>query len=470
MSITAVPRWGIAALPALLSGLIWMSLVFDEGLWAWICGAVPALMWVISGGAWLIAPGDRRFLQAMAVGALLGVLGAILGMPAWGFLAALGLVALSFCVAALSGYLSVRYQERPEGVPVPKMSFLMALKAALDSLIVGVFIGVPKIVHGEEEIQRVAEELDEALAVFESNDWANNPEALLEAPPELESPQISKRQVMGHDVEILRFESEYQPHPSLPGGERWLSYSANREARAMVFRHDDDKPRPWLVCIHGYQMGAPLLDLNLFEPKFLHEKLGCNLILPLLPLHGGRKHRRLSGDGYLNGDAMDTFNAVRQSQWDIRRLLTWVRSQGAAKIGALGYSLGGYNAALLSTLEPLDLVIPAIPLCDMPDIFWQHGPRQILESTLAAGVTQERSSLLMAPLSPLHRDSMVPLENRHIIGGVVDGIIPPAHVCKLESHWQTGDVTWFQGSHLIFKDQAIVNKTIAKLIKEKLVD
>lgn len=468
MSNTAAPRWGIAALPALMSGLIWMSLIFDEGLWAWICGALPAVIWVVSGGAWLIAAGDRRFLQAMAVGALIGVLGAILGMPAWGFLPALALVALSIGVAMLSGYLAIRYQEQPVGVPVPEMTPMLTLKAALDSLIVGVFIGVPKIVHGEDEIRRVAEELDAALEAFDANDWTNNPDALLEAPPALESPQISKRNVRGHDVEILRFESEYQPHPALPGGERWQSYSANREARAMVFRHDDDKPRPWLVCIHGYQMGAPLLDLSLFEPKFLHEKLGCNLILPLLPLHGGRKTRRLSGDGYMNGDVMDTFNAVRQSQWDIRRLLTWVRGQGAEKIGALGYSLGGYNAALLSTLEPLDLVIPAIPLCDIPDIFWFHGPRQILDSTSAAGIVQARADQLMAPLSPLHRDSLAALEDRHIIAGVADGIIPPAHVCKLESHWQTDDVTWFQGSHLVFKDQSIVNKTIAKLIKEKL--
>lgn len=468
MSTAVASRWGFISSPALVGGLIWLSVLFDSGLWGWLCGGVPAVLMVISGGGWLLTPGERRFLQFMSIAALFGLIGGLLGMPAWGFLVSVGLILMSFGVAALAGLIAIRYQENPAAMPEPKLTLKLALKAALDNVIVGVFISVPKIVQGESEVRRVADELDSALSVFEKNDWFNNPDELIETPPPLESPQIQQRKLAGHVVETLRFDSEYQPHPELPGGERWNSYSANKEARAMVFRHKDDKPRPWLVCIHGYQMGMPLLDLNLFEPKFLHEKLGCNLVLPLLPLHGGRKLRRLSGDGYFNGDVMDTFNAVRQSQWDIRRLLSWVRQQGATKIGALGYSLGGYNTALLSTLEELDLVIPAIPLVDIPEIFWYHGPRQILDSIAEAGASVERASQLMAPLSPVIRESKAALENRHIIAGVADEIIPPAHVMKLEDSWNTGDVTWFQGSHLVFKDLAIVNQTIAKLVQEKL--
>lgn len=468
MSIATAKRWGFIAAPAVIAGLIWLSQLYGASLWAWICGGPAAVLMVISGGGWLVVPGERRFLRFMSLAGLFGVIGSVLGLFSWGFLTTIGLLAMSLAVTALSGWIAVENHDAPEALPQPKLSPVLALRAALDNIIVGVFVSVPKIIQGESEIRRVAEELDTALAVFDKNGWHDNPEGLLETPPVLDNPEIRRRRFVGHDLEALRFDSGYQPHPELPGGERWLSYTSNRDARAMVFRHNDDKPRPWLICIHGYQMGVPFLDLNLFEPKFLHEKLGCNLILPLLPLHGGRKMRMLSGDGYLNGDAMDTFNAVRQSQWDIRRLISWARTQGAEKIGALGYSLGGYNTALLSTLEELDLAIPVIPLTDIPDIFWFHGPRQILDSTTECGVSIERVKQLMAPLSPLARESKVALDNRHIIAGLADEVIPPGHVQQLEDVWQTGRVDWFQGSHLVFKDIPSINRKIGDLIASKL--
>lgn len=472
MSISTAKRWGVVSTPAILAGLVWLSLLFDStaghGLWAWLCGGPAAILMIVSGGGWFVVPGERRFLRFMSVAALFGVLGAILGVFSWGFIGALALLLMSLGVAILSGWIAIKHHHAPAQLPSAEMTPLLALRAALDNIVVGVFVSVPKVVQGEAEIRRVADELDQALGVFSANGWHENPDALIETPPPLVNPQIKPATLMGHQVELLRFESEYQPHPSLPGGERWNSYTPNREARAIVIRSDDDKPRPWLICIHGYQMGVPLLDLNLFDPKFLHQELGCNLILPLLPLHGGRKIRWLSGDGYFNGDVMDTFNAVRQSQWDIRRLISWARAQGGDKIGALGYSLGGYNTALLSTFEALDLVVPCIPLTDIPDIFEFHGPRQILDAIAEQGASIDRAKLLMAPLSPLARRSKTPLDKRHIIAGLADEIIPPGHVNQLEAHWQTGRVTWFQGSHLVFKDLAVIDQTIAKLVKTHL--
>ena len=50
-----------------------------------------------------------------------------------------------------------------------------------------------------------------------------------------------------------------------PGRDRYLSYAPPRTGHAWVLRHRDRcESRPWLVCIHGYQMGAPAIDLELF--------------------------------------------------------------------------------------------------------------------------------------------------------------------------------------------------------------
>lgn len=465
MSAAVMPRWGFLATPALLVGLIWLSVLFDEGVWGWLTGGLPALLITVTAGAWIVMPGDRHLLHFMSVGSLVGLAGAILGMPAWGFLVGLGLFLLSLLAATVAGWIGVTYRALPPTAPAAKLTPILALKEALDNAVVGLFLSVPKIVHGESESQRVADELDAALETFKNKGWDQDPSELLETPPELDKPQIKRTRMAGHDVEVLRFESGYQPHPDLPGSERWQGYAANRDARAMVFRHDDEKQRPWLICVHGYMMGMPWMDLRLFEPRLLHEKLGCNVIMPLLPLHGGRKIRTLTGDGYFNGDVMDTFNAIRQSQWDIRRLMSWARTQGAKEFGAIGYSLGGYNVSLLSTFEELNMVIAAVPLADIPTIFWEHGPKHILDDMAMRGVTVERAAELTKPLSPLHRESLVSLERRHIIAGVADEIIPPGHVHLLEQAWQGTESTWYQGSHLVFKDQPIVNSAIAEKVE-----
>ena len=149
--------------------------------------------------------------------------------------------------------------------------------------------------------------------------------------------------------EHLSFESEYEPHPDEPGRQRWLSYTPNRTAHAWVVRHPGP-PRPWLVLNHGFQLGFPLFDFALFAPRFYAEKLGLNLVYPVLPFHGKRKVGRRSGHGLLTGDVLDAVHAEAQAMWDIRRLLAWVRAQGEPLVGVMGLSLGGYNTALLAAL------------------------------------------------------------------------------------------------------------------------
>ena len=53
-----------------------------------------------------------------------------------------------------------------------------------------------------------------------------------------------------------------------------------------MLRHKE--PWPWLVCVHGAEMGRAALDLMLFRAWHLHQDLGLNVVLPVLPMHGPR--------------------------------------------------------------------------------------------------------------------------------------------------------------------------------------
>ena len=59
------------------------------------------------------------------------------------------------------------------------------------------------------------------------------------------------------------------------------------------------------------------------------------------------------GVAFPGEDVMDDVHATAQAVWDIRRLLSWIRSQEPeSRIGLNGMSLGGYIAALVASLEP----------------------------------------------------------------------------------------------------------------------
>ena len=226
-------------------------------------------------------------------------------------------------------------------------------------------------------------------------------------------------------------------------------------------------PRPWLVCIHGYQMGWPLIDLAAFPPEYFHRRLGLNLLLPVLPLHGPRKIGRRSGDGFIVGDALDTVHAEAQAIWDMRRLLSWVRAQQAPALGVLGLSLGGYNTALLASLEEgLACVVAGVPLVDFTRAIFRHAPPLHLRDAAERGVEEEMIRNLMRVISPLDLPPLVPREGRFIFGAVGDRLVLPDQVRDLWRHWERPRIVWYQGGHLTFRAHTAVRRLVRDALRE----
>ena len=123
-------------------------------------------------------------------------------------------------------------------------------------------------------------------------------------------------------------------------------------------------------------MGRPNLDLSLFRARWLHEDLGLNVALPVLPLHGPRAEGLPPHAGFHNEDVLDNIHGIAQSVWDVRRLVRWARQQDGAPVGITGISLGGFVSALVAGLEPdLACVILGVPAVDLTDLIEHHSPR-----------------------------------------------------------------------------------------------
>ena len=75
---------------------------------------------------------------------------------------------------------------------------------------------------------------------------------------------------------------------------------------------------------------------------------------------------------------MNAVPRLTQSVWDVRRLIGWIRDQGAHVHRLYGVSLGGYLVSLLAGLEDgLDGRGGGHPGRRLPALFHDHSPHDI---------------------------------------------------------------------------------------------
>jgi hypothetical protein len=460
------PFWRREAMVLLAAGLVWMEYGVGDGWISLALAAIPGLLLLASGVSSLLWPGDKRERHFGALGGFAGVLIGLLSWSWLGFAGALVMMAVSLAAVASTGLLALRVQQSEDEVPDPPRTLRSTLEVALDEAILAnmALTAPPRALRGDGE--RVVAEVLGALELFRDRGYLEKPESYHRTPPSLTEVELRPARVRGIDYEHLRFESGYEPNDGEPGRDRYLGYEPPRTGHAWVKRHAG-ADRPWLICIHGYQMGSPLVDFGAFRPEWLHQRLGLNLLLPVLPLHGPRKIRRISGDGFLAGDLLDTVHALAQTAWDLRRLTSWLRSQGATQIGVFGLSLGGYSTALLSCFEQdLACVIAGIPATDFARLSWRHGQPDSLRRAEEMGVGIGETVDLKKVVSPLVMKPRVAHERRYIFGATADQLVPPDQVRDLWRHWDRPKLHWYPGAHVTFGMHPPVRRFIDDAMRE----
>lgn len=454
-----LPRRGsLRAWPAIVLGLLWLA--GAGGVWGFIVGVVPATVLLGAGLTVLLWPGDTRTPSLMALASVLAVLLAVpmafAGTP-WLALAGALLAVMSFLCAGREALLQAGL---PAAVPRPPQRVATDLKAAVDEALVGYFTVTARLPGGA--LARDACERIERVQRWQAAAGRQAPERFHAAPSAPAVVETDAGQRHGLRFDDVRFASDFQPPTGAPAVPAWLADPRNAVCRLRVFRHGEPG-RPWLLGIHGYRMGSDGLDLRLFRPQTLVQHLRYNLVVPTLPLHGSRKVGRRSGDRFLDGDPLDLLYAEAQALWDLRRSVAWIRAQEPqARIGVVGYSLGGYNAALLAAHEAgLDFVVAGIAVADFAPMLWQHLPPAHRRYFSSRGLNAERYADLLRVVSPLTLAPQLPRERLGLFAGSADRVVTPDQPLWLSQHWDV-PVNWYAGGHLTFRGEAAVTDTLRR--------
>jgi hypothetical protein len=333
------------------------------------------------------------------------------------------------------------------GVPTPEPSAGLVGAVALDTLLtlpmgLAVSVGTPK------QYARGDAELDDAVAFYGDMGWLDDPSGRHPA-PEAEVDGRVVREGRKGTLELLCFESAWRPAAGEPGGARWTAVAANQTVPVRLLRHEGE-PRPWLIAVHGQGMGRPS-DIGLLRVRRLHDELGLNIALPVLPMHGSRAtgfaaDRQFVSNTFLVNNVLGLTQAV----WDLRRLLSWLRTdQRAPAIGMLGLSLGSYATSLLSTYEgDLACAVVVVPTADLAGALRSTEPAVASKRRLHRALHDDRSSALHSVVSPLARPCLVPRERRFIVAGQADRIAPPSDAARLWQHWEEPSINWRPRGHI----------------------
>lgn len=409
----------------------------------------------------------RRLVGIGLVAGLAGLVLAASLASGWVLLAAL--LCIPMIAAGTAHSLRVQPAAREPGFSTDPRSvhFAMAVDLGLAA-----FWEAGALSRSWIDVRRIVADLESAVGHYRSKGWLDRPDAALEAPPPLEKIEIARRTVAGERVEALRFESEFEPFDEVVRA-RFFAHRRNRDSHALLWRHGGSW-RPVLISIHGYGMGRAAIDLPWLRRRGwdmagLHRDLGIDVVYFVLPLHGPRADGVRSARGFVDEHPLLTTAAVSQAIWDLRRLVGWLRAQGATAIGLQGISLGGYVASLFAALDPaLTVVMPTVPAVDLVPSVCGQVPQFQRDRWQRDGFEVDLLSRAWSLHSPLAHRVRVPRAGRLLVAGFADRITPPPQVRALWEHWDQPELHWYPGSHLVWRGREPLQRRFADHLREHL--
>ncbi|MBX7432154.1 hypothetical protein JDV09_08540 [Mycobacterium sp. Y57] len=355
----------------------------------------------------------------------------------------------------------------PAQMPIARPTVALAAEALRDEVVL-LGLRVRRPVSEPQAFERIHTEVVDALDFYGERGFLDDPADFFRAPGPLKNVEVTPVRRRNRSYFRLRWDSAYRPLPGAPGGKRWLGYHSVCHGYGLLLRHRE--PRPWLVCIHGTEMGRAAIDLALFRAWYLHERLGLNVVLPVLPMHGPRAKGLPKGAVFPGEDILDDVHSTANAVWDVRGLLGWIRrQQPGADAGLYGLSLGGFVAALVASLDDdLTCAVLGVPVADLVELLGRHSG---LHRDDPRRETIDLARPLGRMISPLALTPLVPEQGRFIYAGLADQVVHPRdQVQRLWEHWGEPNIEWYHGGHAGFFQSRPVQRFVTDaLVQSGLV-
>lgn len=330
----------------------------------------------------------------------------------------------------------------------PRDRLLIGAGSAIDFL----FLAPPKLARPFRKLRRTTKEkYEDEVDFYIDGGYADRPDTFFTFPSSIPQYSIIERRPY-HDGEsqLIQYDSGYIAKNPLVR-ERFHSYAANRHGYLVRWTHGDGN-RKTILCHHGYMLGNPGQAKRMFRMKKLFS-LGLDVALFIVPFHWRRSAGPLMQRGiYLQpDDAAMTCECVGQSMHDLHGTFQILRDLGAADIGLIGASLGGYNTALFISLAGMAsfgaMMVPAF------NFSRPLGPDTArLPFSVDAGL-RDKIKRVWELHSPLNFYPKIPVDRILIVASRGDLICPFDYVRILCDRWGVTRRHFLTGGHWLIFDR-----------------
>ena len=207
-----------------------------------------------------------------------------------------------------------------------------------------------------------------------------------------------------------------------------------------------------VLVVHGFS--AQSLDsVARFTPAGRMAARGTAVAVVALPYHGPRKPEaaRFSGELFMSGDVIRSFESILQAVTDLRTTLRWLRDDlGMTGVGLIGGSMGGYLATLAAAVDDspefLYALAPVIRVTDRMEAV--PLGRHMVAGLARQAVPSEVISRLQDIVDPSLHDPALPTSRMRFFAGRNDLFVPTNHMERLVARWQGVRVHWHDWGHL----------------------
>ena len=288
------------------------------------------------------------------------------------------------------------------------------------------------------------------LIAYDGKTW----EELFPTPTTL--PEVRSRRrwkLPGAQSEDLVFDSLYEPiEPSFAH-----HYHRRRRRIQTVYarriRPTRSGGRPRLIYIHGYMQPETLIE-EIGLVATMARVLNLEVIQLQPPYHGRRKPRSsaYTGELYWTADVVRSFEALRQTLFDARVLLSVLQSEQSGPVGMTGLSLGGSLTAILTCLEPrLDFSVPIIGHMDMGALLRDAPVLQVMRDDLARlGWTHEEFGAFFSRIGWDELKPLIPADRILLLAARNDHFFSAVDLDAMWRSWGEPEIYWYPTSHMGF--------------------
>ncbi|HKY31223.1 MAG TPA: alpha/beta hydrolase family protein [Candidatus Polarisedimenticolia bacterium] len=243
-------------------------------------------------------------------------------------------------------------------------------------------------------------------------------------------------------AEISRFS-----FPALHPIERY-PYAETNRASGILYRPRAARDGPAVVLSHGWAHDETrAIELLFVEPLL---QAGLTVALVEHPFHFRRAPAgTYSGELMVSGDVVLTVEAFRQGVADLSGVASWLMDQGM-RTGVLGYSLGGYMAALLACLrDDLAFVVVGAAGASVVSPILDTGLGVNVREDLSRSGMDHRESLERAwgIISPARLAPRVSGDRILLVAGSFDRIMLAESVAALWRRWGRPSLLWERQGH-----------------------